>query len=267
MSCSSARASSIRTPSVALLVPARRLGGPADRRGDPRLDGARADRLLRAEAGGRRRTRCSTRRSRASCSSGRRSGAWFRRRSTSSARRGRAGPTSCGRSSSAARFRTPSAWPTPIEGRELLGKAGPGGEAAADGPSRRPGPERPVQRRDRGGRRRAGRLRGARLRRRHRRRRARGPLGGRLRRLRGAAHARRRRGRHRRPGQVELADPQLPRLPEGRQRQPARRAGLRAGVGLRRELPVHAPGDRAQPLGRPAQLSARGRPARQRRER
>ena len=40
--------------------------------------------------------------------------------------------------------------------------------------------------------------------------------------------------RDRRPGDLELADPQLPRLPARRQRPPARRAGLRAGVGLRR---------------------------------
>ena len=101
------------------------------------------------------------------------------------------------------------------EGRELLAQGGSRREAPADGPSGRAGAERPVERRDRGGCRRPDRLRRARLRRRHRRRRAGGPVGGGLRRLRGAAHARRGRGRHRRAGQVELADPQLPRASQG----------------------------------------------------
>ena len=69
-----------------------------------------------------------------------------------------------------------------------------------------------------------------RLRRRHRRRGTSGPVGGRVRRLRGAPDPRGRRGRHRWAGEVELADPQLPRLPQGRQREPARRARLRAGA-------------------------------------
>ena len=124
--------------------------------------------------------------------------------------------------------------------------------------------ERPIQRRARRGRGCPGRARGARLRRGHRRRRAGGPLGGRLRRLGGVAHPRGGRGRHRRTGQVELADPQLPRLRHGRQRQPARRAGIRAGGRVRRELPVHASSDRPRSLRTPAQPVARGRAARQR---
>ena len=48
-----------------------RLGRPGHRRGDLRRDGARPDRLLRAAALRRRRTRSSTRPCRASCSSGR----------------------------------------------------------------------------------------------------------------------------------------------------------------------------------------------------
>ena len=52
--------------------------------------------------------------------------------------------------------------------------------------------------------------------------------------------------RHRRPGAVELADPQLPGLRHGRQRQPPRRAGPPAGGRVRRELPVHASSDRSR---------------------
>ena len=114
------------------------------------------------------------------------------------------------------------------------------------------------------GRRGPGWIRGARLRRRHRRRRAGGPVRGRLRRLRGDAHPRGGRGRHRWAGEVELADPQLPGLRQGRQRQPACRAGLRAGVGLRGELRAHASGDRPCSLGAPAQGVTCGRAARQR---
>src|SRR5919108_370773 len=56
----------------------------------------------------------------------------------------------------------------------------------------------------------------------------------------GLQHAGGRRGRTRRPGHFELADPQLPRLPARHQRRPPGRAGLRAGLGLRRQLRVHA---------------------------
>ena len=71
-------------------------------------------------------------------------------------------------------------------------------------------------------------------------RRSRRPLGGCLRSVRGLQHARRRRGRTRRPGNFELAHPQLPRIPPGHQRPAPRPAGVRPGVGLRREIRVHA---------------------------
>ena len=54
-------------------------------------------------------------------------------------------------------------------GARAARRGGSRGEAPGDGPPRRAGPERPLQRRDRGGCRRADRLRGGRLRRRHRR--------------------------------------------------------------------------------------------------
>ena len=57
----------------------------------------------------------------------------------------------------------------------------------------------------------------------------------------GLRDARRRRGRNRRTGEVELPHPELPGLLEGHKRQPACGAGLRAGVGLRGKLRVHAP--------------------------
>ena len=153
-------------------------------------------------------------------------------------------------------------------GARAARQGGSRGEASADGPPRRAGPERPLQRRDRGGRRRPDRLRGARLRRRHRRRRAGGPVRGGLRRLRGAAHPRRGRGRHRRAGQVELADPQLPRLPaEGVSgSRLAEQAYEQASVFGASFVFMH----RATALGRSGdQLSVSlvGRPARQRRVR
>src|SRR3954447_15131849 len=46
--------------------------------------------------------------------------------------------------------------------------------------------------------------------------------------------------RDRRAGSVQLADPQLSRLRKGRERKQARRAGLRPGVCVRCELPLHA---------------------------
>ena len=45
---------------------------------------------------------------------------------------------------------------------------------------------------------------------------------------------------------LEFADPQLPRIPARRQREAARSAGLRSGLGLRGELRLHASGDRTQ---------------------
>ena len=62
--------------------------------------------------------------------------------------------------------------------------------------------------------------------------------------LRGAAHARGRARGDRRPGGVELADPQLPRLRARHQRRRAGPARLPAGVGLRRAVPAHARGRR-----------------------
>ena len=52
-----------------------------------------------------------------------------------------------------------------------------------------------------------------------------------------AAH---RRGRPRRSGDVELLDPQLPRVPARRQRWRARPARVRAGLDLRRPIRLHA---------------------------
>ena len=94
-------------------------------------------------------TRCSTRRSRGSCSSGRGFGASFRRRCTSWARPGPGAPTRCGRSSSNAPRRTPSAWRGRRWDASCIADGGPRREASADGASGRPGPERPDRRRDR----------------------------------------------------------------------------------------------------------------------
>ena len=81
-----------------------------------------------------------------------------------------------------------------------------------------------------------------------------GPAGlgrGGLRLLGGAAHARDRARHDRRPGRVELADPQLPRVRARDQRRRARAARLPAGVGVRGRV-------RAQPRGRrPAGATAR----------
>ena len=66
------------------------------------------------------------------------------------------------------------------------------------------------------------------------------PVGRGVRRLRRLQHAGRRPGWARRPGDVELADPQLPRLLAGRERSPALAERVRAGVGLRRALHVPA---------------------------
>jgi hypothetical protein len=125
------------------------------------------------------------------------------------------------------------------------------GAAAAGDPPQRRGADRPDQHGARDRRRGDDRPRAPRLRRRHRRRWAGRPLGRRLRRLRGPADAGARRRRHRRPGDVELADPQLPRLPARGQRSPARRERLRAGLGLRRQVRLHARRDRASPRRRP----------------
>ena len=57
--------------------------------------------------------------------------------------------------------------------------------------------------------------------------------------------------RDRRAGDLELADPQLPRLPARRQRSPAGGERLRAGVGLRRQVRLHARRDRDPARRRP----------------
>ena len=88
------------------------------------------------------------------------------------------------------------------------------------------------------------------------------PVGGGLRRVGGLQHPGRRPGRHRRPGHVELADPQLPRVPSRRQRPAPRAERVRAGVGLRRALHVHAARHRprnATTAGWPSTLSDSGR--------
>ena len=71
------------------------------------------------------------------------------------------------------------------------------------------------------------------------------PVRRRVRGIGGIQHARRRRRRHRRAGHLELADPELPRLPGRNQRRSPGRAGLRAGLGARGEVRVHAAGGRA----------------------
>ena len=101
-----------------------------------------------------------------------------------------------------------------------------------------------------------------RLRPRDRRRRTGGPVGGGLRRVRGVQHAGRRRRRHRRPGHVELADPQLPRLPARCQRPPA---GPRAPTSRRGSSAPTSPScRRATDLRRDGDELSR-RPLRQRR--
>ena len=114
------------------------------------------------------------------------------------------------------------------------------GGAAADGAAQRRGAGEPRQRRDRGGCRRSGEPGIPSLRRCRSRRRAIGPVGRRVRRVRGARHARRRQRGHRWPGHLQLADPELPWLPPRGQRPTAGPGGLRAGVGLRGRLRVHA---------------------------
>ena len=50
----------------------------------------------------------------------------------------------------------------------------------------------------------------------------------------------------RRPGGHELAHPQLPRFPDGDQRGPPHAGRIPAGLGVRREVPLHAGGDVAR---------------------
>ena len=160
--------------------------------------------------------------------------------SASSASRGRAGPSSCASVLGAARCRTRSR--SPIRPRARRWSSG--GRRASRAPPRRlpdgtvltdptnaSSPTPPGRRSPR---------RTMRVRPRHRRRGTGRALRRGVRRVGGLQHAGRRRGRDRRPGDVERADPQLPRLPPGRQRPPPGAARLRAGVGLRRQLRLHA---------------------------
>ena len=222
-----------------------RPGGPADRRGDPRLDRLGPHRLLRPVAGGHAGRGVPPHHLGlpARVGDGAAQGSAHRphrRRGVVGAGLRAAGDLRALRGSA----------------HLLPGRLRRGARAAREGGSRREAPghahagragaERPVERRDRGGRRHPGRLRRARLRRRHRRCRAGRPVRGGLRRLRRAAHARRRRGRDRGTGAVQLADPQLPGLPARGERKPAGRAGIRAGLRLRGELRVHESGDGAR---------------------
>ena len=124
-SCSSKRASSIRTPSVRCLVPLDAWTDPPTAGGDPRLDGARAHRLLRAQAGGL---------------AGRgvppgdlelpaRVGDGARPRSADRPHRRRdvvgQGLRAEGGLRAAARSRTPSAWPTPTRGASCSPRRAP----------------------------------------------------------------------------------------------------------------------------------------------
>ena len=87
-----------------------------------------------------------------------------------------------------------------------------------------------------------------------------GPERRRVRRLGGPADDRARRGRRRRPGGLELADPQLPRLSARPRRRRARAARVPAGVALRGAVPAHPPRVGARAARRQAR-----RPHRQRR--
>ncbi len=138
------------------------------------------------------------------------------------------------------------------EGRALVAAAGDGVELPIMVFPNGDGPGEPHQRRDRGGRRGTGQPGTHGVRRRHRRRRTGGPVGRRVRRLGGVEHPGGRPGRHRRPGDLQLAHPQLPRLPSRRQRPASRPRGLRPGLGLRRAVRLHADGHRPRPRGRPA---------------
>ncbi len=127
----------------------------------------------------------------------------------------------------------------PRRGRPRAGA--PGGD-----PPRRARPGRADARTAGRGPRGNGGPRRRRVRRRRDRRRSGGPVRGRLRSVRGARDPRARGARGRRPGGVELADPELPRLPARRERVGAGRTGLPAGVGLRGQGGVHLSRHRAR---------------------
>ena len=143
--------------------------------------------------------------------------------------------------------------PGRLERRARFSRRGGEGDGAPDRhPSRRNGADRPQQRRAREGVGLAGEPGADGFRPPDRRRRAGRPVGSRLWRLGRIRHPGRRRRRPRRPGDLQLADPQLPRLPSRGQRSPSGSAGVRAGVGLRGELRVHAEGDRPSARARRA---------------
>ncbi len=100
------------------------------------------------------------------------------------------------------------------------------GGAPAHGAPRRSGPGEPRQRRDRPGLRGPGQPGAHELRCRRRGRRTLRPVRGGVRRVGGVRHDRGRQRGHRRPGHVQLPDPELPRLPPRHQRPPARRGGV-----------------------------------------
>ena len=150
------------------------------------------------------------------------------------------------------------------DGRALGGRRGQLGPASPDRAAERQGPRKSQQRRDRDRRRLLGDPGAQGFRSGHRRRRAHRTVGRGLRRLRGFQHLGRRRRRHRGAGHVQFADPQLPRLPAGDQRPAAGAAGVRAGLGVRRQLRVHAAGHRSASLrrlalGQPLRLRPRTR--------
>ena len=95
-------------------------------------------------------------------------------------------------------------------------------------------------------------------RRRRRRRSGRAERGG-LRRLGRAADDRARCRRRRRPGRLELADPQLPRLPPRPRRRRAGATRVPAGVALRHAVPPHPPRDGSRAARRKARRPHRRR--------
>ena len=229
--------------------PAGRLGGvgrPADGQGDLRLDGPGADRLLPAQAerlAGRAVSPCHL-----ELPARMDGGSTDCPAHGPSHRRGLDGESTRAEEHSAA-LRDPACLPSErVEGgAQRTRQGGAQGAASTHHPSRRSGPHRPHGRRDRRRNRRVDRHRGARFRPGRRRRRTGWPCGSGLWRVRRPGHLGGRRGRDRWTGHVEFADPQLPRVPAWRQWAAARSAGLRAGLGLRGQLHLHARGDRPKP--------------------
>ena len=135
--------------------------------------------------------------------------------------------------------------------RQRARRRGRQGSRAPDhGVPHRPGPGEPHQRRDRGRGRGSGQPGTHGVRPHRRRRRTCRPVGRGVRRLRRVEHPCRRPWRHRRSGDLQLAHPQLPRLPTRHQRTAARPAGVRPGLGLRCAVRLHADGRRHRTRGR-----------------